>query len=90
MTTSKRQERFDNYTCNNPDKYASDLRAARGTVRTIKANLKSDGAIALGPPRGARARPLPALPECQKQGGGGAREAALPTPVHAFGALAFA
>lgn len=43
------QDRFDDYTGNNPDKYASDLRTAREAVRLIEATLKADGTIARTP-----------------------------------------
>lgn len=43
------QERFADYTGNNPDKFASDLRTAREAVRLIESTLKADGTIARTP-----------------------------------------
>lgn len=40
-------DRFDRYTGNNPNKYQSDIRAARRKVSVIESSLKADGAIPL-------------------------------------------
>lgn len=39
------QKRFDDYSGNNPDKYQSDITAAKANVREIEGGLKDDGAI---------------------------------------------
>ena len=41
------QEKFDRYTGNNPDKYHSDIKSARRTVRLIENALKASGQIPL-------------------------------------------
>jgi hypothetical protein len=41
------QDKFDRYTGNNPDKYQSDIKAARRLVRLIENSLKSNGHLAL-------------------------------------------
>jgi len=41
----KWDDRFDRYTGNNPDKYQSDIRAARSKVRLIESELKRTGAL---------------------------------------------
>lgn len=41
------QEKFDRYTGNNPDKYQSDIKSARRTVRLIENALKASGQIPL-------------------------------------------
>jgi hypothetical protein len=41
------QEHWANYTGNNPDKYDSDLKAARREIRIIESYLKSTGALPL-------------------------------------------
>lgn len=38
-------ERFDNYSGNNPNKYQADIRAARQRVRDLEADLKAAGAL---------------------------------------------
>lgn len=38
-------ERFDNYSGNNPNKYQSDIRAARQRVRDLEDDLKAAGAL---------------------------------------------
>ena len=43
----KVEERWANYSGNNPDKYQADLKAARRRVRAIEGALKATGAIAL-------------------------------------------
>ncbi|WP_223565114.1 hypothetical protein [Agrobacterium tumefaciens] len=42
-------ERFDNYSGNNPNKYQSDIKAARRRVRQLEENLKASGDLALSP-----------------------------------------
>ena len=41
------EDRFDRYTGNNPNKYQSDIKAARREVRMLEDALKADGAIPL-------------------------------------------
>jgi len=41
----KWDDRFDRYTGNNPDKYQSDIRAARSKLRLIESELKRTGAL---------------------------------------------
>lgn len=40
-------DRFDNYSGNNPDKFQSDIKAARRKVRDLEDALKATGAIRL-------------------------------------------
>jgi hypothetical protein len=40
-------ERFDNYSGNNPNKYRSDLKAARERVRNLECELKAAGSLLL-------------------------------------------
>lgn len=41
------QDRFDRYSGNNPDKYQTDIRAARRRVREIEDALKASGELPL-------------------------------------------
>ena len=40
-------ERFDNYSGNNPNKYQSDIKAARRQVRDVESQLKASGILPL-------------------------------------------
>jgi predicted nucleic acid-binding Zn-ribbon protein len=40
-------ERFDNYSGNNPNKYQSDIKAARRRVRELENQLKASGVLPL-------------------------------------------
>lgn len=42
-------DRFDNYSGNNPDKYRSDINAARRRVRQLEDGLKARGDLPLSP-----------------------------------------
>jgi hypothetical protein len=42
-------DRFDNYSGNNPDKYHSDIKAARRRVRQLEDDLKASGDLASSP-----------------------------------------
>jgi hypothetical protein len=44
------QQRWDNYTGNNPDKYQADIRSARAEVQRIEQYLKLTGVIPLTEP----------------------------------------
>lgn len=40
-------ERFQNYSGNNPDKYKSDIKAARRRIRELESKLKASGILPL-------------------------------------------
>lgn len=60
-------DRFDRYTGNNPNKYQSDIRAARRKVSEIESSLKADGTIPFSDTEFLEKELDCSFPQCQKQ-----------------------